>query len=112
MKRRQKAASVPAEQHLAGGLRTQDLPALGPHAAAHDGFQRLRDLQRRLHRPSRSHSPSGRGGLFAEALGGLEGAGRGLAGSGKGGENAGNRGSSASWLGEETALQTGFAAGQ
>lgn len=51
MQRLQEAASVPAEQHLAGGLRTQHLPALGPHAAAGDGFQRLGHPQRRGHGP-------------------------------------------------------------
>ena len=59
MQRLQKATSIPAEQHLAGGPRTQNLPTLRPHAAAHDGFQHLCDLQRRLHRPGSCHRPPG-----------------------------------------------------
>lgn len=92
MKRRQEAASVPAEQHLAGGLRAQDLPALGPHAAAQDGFQRLRDLQRRLHRLFGSHSPAGRGQAVGRTPGSLEGARRGRKRKGRGGRRKAGRG--------------------
>jgi hypothetical protein len=55
VQRLQEAASIPAEQHLAGGLRAQNLSPLRPHAAAQDVFQHLGHLQRRQHRSCGSH---------------------------------------------------------
>lgn len=82
MQRLQEAASIPAKQHLAGGLRTQHLAALGPHAAVRDALQHLGHPQSRRHRPLGRHGYGTTGNVSVRS-------GPQKGGNGRGGENGG-----------------------